>query len=36
MAMLMPDYERPKGWLDTHQGTLDAAFLKATSKGSEA
>lgn len=27
MAMLMPDYERPKGWLDTHQGALDAAFL---------
>ena len=27
MAALMPDYERPKGWLDTHQGALDAAFL---------
>ena len=29
MAKLMPDYQRPKGWLDTHQGTLDAAFLQA-------
>ena len=29
MAKLMPDYERPKGWLDTHQGALDAAFLDA-------
>lgn len=28
MATLMPDYERPKGWLDTHQGALDAAFLE--------
>lgn len=28
MAKLMPDYERPKGWLDTHQGALDAAFLQ--------
>jgi hypothetical protein len=28
MAALMPDYERPKGWLDTHQGALDAAFLE--------
>lgn len=27
MATLMPDYERPKGWLDKHQGALDAAFL---------
>lgn len=27
MATLMPDYERPKGWLDTHQGALDASFL---------
>ncbi len=36
MATLMPDYERPKGWLDVHQAALDAAFLKATSKGSEA
>lgn len=27
LATLLPDYERPKGWLDTHQGALDAAFL---------
>lgn len=27
LATLMPDYERPKGWLDTHQRALDAAFL---------
>nr|WP_316626932.1 YgjP-like metallopeptidase domain-containing protein [uncultured Brevundimonas sp.] len=27
MATLMPDYERPKGWLNTHQGALDASFL---------
>lgn len=29
LATLMPDYERPKGWLDTHQGVLDASFLNA-------
>lgn len=29
LATLLPDYERPKGWLDTHQGALDAAFLNA-------
>ena len=27
LATLLPDYERPKGWLDVHQGALDAAFL---------
>ncbi|WP_242076361.1 M48 family metallopeptidase [Brevundimonas diminuta] len=27
MATLMPDYDRPKGWLDRHQGALDASFL---------
>lgn len=27
LATLLPDYERPKGWLDTHQGALDAEFL---------
>jgi predicted metal-dependent hydrolase len=27
LASLLPDYERPKGWLDTHQGLLDASFL---------
>lgn len=29
LATLLPDYERPKGWLDVHQGALDAAFLDA-------
>jgi len=23
----VPGNERPKGWLDMHQGSLDAAFL---------
>ena len=27
LATMMPEYERPKGWLDTHQGALDSAFL---------
>jgi predicted metal-dependent hydrolase len=36
MATLMPDYERPKGWLDAHQGALDAAFLAVASKRSAA
>lgn len=27
LATLMSDYERPKGWLHTHQGALDAGFL---------
>lgn len=30
LATLLPDYERPKGWLDVHQGALDAAFLDVT------
>lgn len=29
LATLLPDYERPKSWLDTHQGALDASFLNA-------
>lgn len=29
LATLLPDYERPKGWLDVHQGALDGAFLDA-------
>ena len=28
MEFMLPDYRRPKGWLDAHQGRLDAAFLK--------
>lgn len=27
LEALLPDYERPKGWLDLHQGTLDSDFL---------
>lgn len=27
LATLLPDYERPKAWLDRHQGSLDATFL---------
>lgn len=27
MAAIMPDYTRPKAWLDQHQGALDAGFL---------
>lgn len=28
IATLMPSYERPKGWLDLHQGALTADFLE--------
>lgn len=31
LATLLPDYGRPKGWLDTHQGALDASFLETHS-----
>jgi predicted metal-dependent hydrolase len=27
LGTMLPDHERPKGWLDTHQGRLDASFL---------
>jgi predicted metal-dependent hydrolase len=27
LATLMPDYKASKGWLDAHQGALDASFL---------
>jgi predicted metal-dependent hydrolase len=27
LHFMQPDYERPKGWLDAHQGSLDAGFL---------
>ncbi len=27
LETLLPDFERPKGWLNQHQGSLDAAFL---------
>lgn len=29
LGSLLSDYERPKGWLDNHQGGLDASFLDA-------
>lgn len=31
VATMMPDYERPKGWLETNGGSLDAAFLEGRS-----
>ena len=30
LETLLPDYERPKGWLDLRQGSLDAGFLNVT------
>jgi predicted metal-dependent hydrolase len=27
LAAMIPDFERPRGWLDLHQGSLDASFL---------
>jgi predicted metal-dependent hydrolase len=27
LESILPDYKRPKGWLDMHQGMLDAGFL---------
>jgi predicted metal-dependent hydrolase len=27
LGSMLPDYERPKGWLDQHQGSLDAGFF---------
>jgi predicted metal-dependent hydrolase len=27
LASILPDFQRPKGWLDKHQGLLDAGFL---------
>ncbi len=38
LATLMPDYARPKGWLDTNQGMLDADVLRpkrSTTSGAE-
>lgn len=32
LRTLLPDYERPKGWLDVHQGALDASFLSSRSE----
>ncbi|MCA3699536.1 MAG: M48 family metallopeptidase [Brevundimonas sp.] len=28
LGTMLPDYERAKGWLDTHQASLDGAFLR--------
>ena len=30
LRLILPDFERPKGWLDIHQGSLDASFLGVT------
>lgn len=35
LGALLPDYERPKGWLDLHQGGLDGSFLQSRSAGAE-
>jgi predicted metal-dependent hydrolase len=32
LASVLPDCERAKGWLDTHQGVLDASFLAVGNK----
>lgn len=29
LGTLLPDYERPKGWLERHQAALDGAFLES-------
>lgn len=31
LGAILPDFERPKSWLDRHQGALDAAFLTTPS-----
>jgi len=36
LASLLPGYERPKAWLDVHQGSLDAGFLAPLQRASEA
>ena len=28
LASMLPDFQRAKGWLDQHQGSLDASFLR--------
>jgi len=28
LKRLLPSYNRPKAWLDAHQGSLDADFLR--------
>lgn len=33
LASLLPDYARPKGWLDLHQSALDASFLNGRATG---
>ncbi|HEY1224470.1 MAG TPA: SprT family zinc-dependent metalloprotease [Brevundimonas sp.] len=32
MAAIMPDYARPKAWLDQHQGALDDSFLRPSKR----
>lgn len=31
MGSILPDYERPKGWLNLHEASLDASFLSVGS-----
>lgn len=33
IEFMLPDYRRPKAWLDAHQGTLDAGFLSSVRGG---
>ena len=35
LGSLLPDFERPKGWLATHERNLDAAFLSTPISSSE-
>jgi predicted metal-dependent hydrolase len=32
LRSILPDFERPKGWLDTHSATMDASFLNINNK----
>jgi predicted metal-dependent hydrolase len=32
LGSVLPDFERPKGWLDLHQGALDASFLSVANR----
>ncbi|WP_309606651.1 M48 family metallopeptidase [Phenylobacterium sp.] len=32
LGTMLPDYERAKGWLEMHQGSLDATFLASATR----
>jgi predicted metal-dependent hydrolase len=36
LRSIMPSYEKPKAWLETHQSSLDAGFLRRANKTNEA